>query len=105
MTGKEYGLNLGKLMTRVSTVSANQIYVKDDRQFFCSELVAKSYKVLRLLKDMSKSCTTYYPASFEEGGDIDNDMLDGITLSQTYSIMVDACCPLSPYEKLGKNEH
>jgi len=39
-------------MTRVSTVSANQILVKDDRQFFCSELVAKSYKVLRLLKDM-----------------------------------------------------
>jgi len=23
----------------------------------------------------------YYPASFEEGGDIDNDLLDGITLS------------------------
>ena len=47
----------------------------------------------------------YYPASFEEGGDIDNDLLDGITLSQTYSIMVDSCCPLSPYEKLGRNEH
>ena len=79
--------------------------MKDDRQFFCSELVAKSYKVLKLLKDMEKSCTSYYPASFGEGGDIDKDLLEGVSLSPIYSVLIDSCYPLSQFEKLGKNEH
>lgn len=66
--GKEYGINLKKIFTSKSEVYSqnNQAYIKDDRQFFCSELVAKSLKVLGLMKHLEKSCTLYYPGCFEE---------------------------------------
>lgn len=68
--GKKYALNFSKLITTKSEAVSQslQAHISDDRKFFCSELVAKSFKVLGLMKDLSKSSTRYYPGCFEPGG-------------------------------------
>lgn len=38
--------------------------MEKDRTFFCSELIAKAYKVLGIIEDDDKSCTQFYPATF-----------------------------------------
>mmetsp|Transcript_7461 Transcript_7461/g.11644 ORF Transcript_7461/g.11644 Transcript_7461/m.11644 type:complete len:111 (-) Transcript_7461:182-514(-) len=59
VTGKQYGLNLKKLLTTTSeAVSyARQGEINQDRQFFCSELVAKAFKVIGVLRNTEKSST------------------------------------------------
>jgi hypothetical protein len=39
------------------------VFVEEDRTFFCSELIAKAYKVLGIIED-DKACCKYYPGSF-----------------------------------------
>ena len=52
--GKEYALNLKKIFTAKSEALSlsKQANISADRQFFCSELVAKAFKVLGVLKDL-----------------------------------------------------
>lgn len=46
-------------------------FVDESRTFFCSELIAKAYKVLGIIEDDAKSCANYYPSSFSaKGGSI-----------------------------------
>lgn len=40
------------------------MYVDEDRTFFCSELVAKAYKILSVIEDDETSCSCFYPADF-----------------------------------------
>ena len=100
--GKEYALNLKKILTAKSEAlsQGRQAEIKEDRQFFCSELVAKAFKVLGVLKDLQKSCTKYYPGSFEEGQQIDQDLVDGVALSPVINIVVD-----SANEETRPDEH
>ncbi len=47
--------------------------IEKDRQFFCSELIAKAFKVLGVLRNPdSLSCASYVPGSFSPGGLIDS---------------------------------
>jgi hypothetical protein len=51
-SGKKYALNIKKIFTNKSEVFSQQANIQEDRQFFCSELVAKAYKVLGVMKDL-----------------------------------------------------
>ena len=57
-----------------------------DRQYFCSELVAKALKILGLFKDRKKSCTQYFPGCFQDGGQLEKDL--NVKLSPTANILV-----------------
>lgn len=67
----------------------HQADIKDDRNFFCSELVAKCLKVLGVLKDLKKSCTSYYPSHFEDNQKVELDLKEGVSLSPTFNLLVD----------------
>ena len=67
----KYSLSLQKLTKRISSsrsVSlsprAGREFVNEDRSFFCSELVAKMYKVLGILAT-EMSSGGFYPSDFE----------------------------------------
>ena len=67
--GHSYALGYLKLKTRMSTAltadEANSL-IASDRTFFCSELVAKSFKCLGVIEDDLISCTTYHPVHFSK---------------------------------------
>ena len=46
-----------------SKTGIERVFVEEDRTFFCSELIAKAYKVLGIIEDDKASCK-YYPGSF-----------------------------------------
>jgi hypothetical protein len=63
--GLKYGISTSKLLFQRNTVKpVKGKYIDEDRTFFCSELVAKAYKVLGIMVDDEKSCSAYYPSSF-----------------------------------------
>tara|TARA_B110000285_G_C15031573_1_gene567059 strand:+ start:1047 stop:1241 length:195 start_codon:yes stop_codon:yes gene_type:complete len=43
--------------------------IEDDRTFFCSELVAKSFKFLGIMEDDDVSCAQFYPHHFSALGE------------------------------------
>ena len=62
----------------------------------CSELVAKSLKVLSVIKD-PKGSKNYMPGSFapkEQGGFIDDMLKDDVSLGPPLNILVDASADL-----------
>jgi len=48
--------------------NSNQL-VETNRTFFCSELLAKAFKILGIMEDDDTSCTQFYPQHFTEHGD------------------------------------
>ena len=63
--GKKYEVNLTKFMKNKSTFNG----IADDRTFFCSELVAKAFKLLEIIEDDGTSCAQFYPGHFASAGD------------------------------------
>merc|ERR550537_1118450 len=69
--GHKYGITASKL-TRGMTVSGDmgldengeKRLIAADRTFFCSELVAKAYKILGILEDDNTSSAKFYPGHF-----------------------------------------
>lgn len=51
--------------TEAISPSYNRL-MDQNRTFFCSELVAKAFKVLGVIENDSRSCTTFYPKHFAE---------------------------------------
>jgi hypothetical protein len=50
VVGNKYGLSTSKLLFRRESVkSVKGKYIDEDRTFFCSELVAKAFKVLGII--------------------------------------------------------
>ena len=43
--------------------------VDENRTFFCSELVAKSYKVLGVIEDDDTACSKFLPGTFGQKHD------------------------------------
>ncbi|CAD8099254.1 unnamed protein product [Paramecium sonneborni] len=84
--GNEYNLSVGKIFTFTSKIKKpnNGEKVEQKRSFFCSELVAKAYKVIGLL-DQGKSCTQYYPKDFSQEKEL--ELLQGATLSPEYLVV------------------
>jgi hypothetical protein len=44
-------------------------FMDESRSFFCSELVAKSFKILGIMVDDEISCSKFYPHHFTALGD------------------------------------
>ena len=97
--GHHYGMNLSPLLFKQksktnlrSKISHSE--VEKDRQFFCSELVAKAFKVLNIFSDPdSKSSANYFPGSFapeDQGGSgmIDEELKDDVALGPVMNILV-----------------
>lgn len=64
VVGNKYGISTSKIMQRKTVKARKGVYIDDDRTFFCSELVAKGYKVLGVMEDDDRACSSYYPSSF-----------------------------------------
>jgi hypothetical protein len=65
-----YGIDLEKLAARMTMRGSFAIkkgnkkkYVNENRTFFCSELVAKAYKVLNVFQT-NRSAATFFPNNF-----------------------------------------
>lgn len=70
--GAKYGLNANKL-TRSATIKQKDLGLDDngekriiaaDRTFFCSELVAKAYKILGIMENDDTSSAKFFPSHF-----------------------------------------
>ena len=59
-----------------------------NRSYFCSELVAKAFKVLDVLKYREKGSNNYLPGSFEFNRSIDEDLKDEICLGPPLNILI-----------------
>ena len=53
---------------------------------------------------MSKSCTKYFPAAFEEGNQFDQDMVDGVSLGPLLNVLVDRDYQYESFFKLNQIE-
>jgi hypothetical protein len=81
--GRQYGIAPSKLFKRKSIKMSNcdiasndypqeeevkasfeRLFVEEDRTFFCSELIAKAFKVLGIIEDDDKACSQFFPGSF-----------------------------------------
>ena len=63
--GKKFSLSPFKLMKRKSKAVMSGAFIESNRTFFCSELIAKTYKIMGLLED-TKASTTYFPNAFSQ---------------------------------------
>jgi hypothetical protein len=56
--GNRYGMSTSKLLFhRHSLKPKKGTFIDEDRTFFCSELVAKAYKVLGVMVDDDRPCS------------------------------------------------
>ena len=90
--GNKYGLSAHKLLfnnpSETDLKKAQHHQVDDDRTFFCSELIAKAFKVLNVLKDPKKGSNNYYPSSFDLGQSIDQDLKEEVAMGPPLNILV-----------------
>ena len=65
--GNKYSIT-PQILTQRETLGISDedenILVSSERTFFCSELVAKAFKVLGVTQNDKKSCGKYYPGHF-----------------------------------------
>ena len=108
--GNSYGLSIKKLLKSHRSeqqLGSRQSNIEKTRTFFCSELIAKAFKVLGVMKDPdAKSCTSYFPGSFAPeafGGCIDSELSDDVSLGPALNILVDARHELSKNHLLQDN--
>ena len=58
-------------MQRATIKPKNGNFIDSDRTFFCSELIAKAYKVLGVIDSEDvKPCSSYYPSTFSSKGEV-----------------------------------
>ncbi|EGR34155.1 PH domain protein, partial [Ichthyophthirius multifiliis] len=81
--GEKYGLNIIKLGRQYSQVLSHD----KSNGFFCSELMAKAYKIIGLL-DQEKSACQYWPKTFSDKYSNELKMLDGSKLGKETSILL-----------------
>ena len=81
--GRQYGIAPSKLFKRKSIkkqqsdlsqseqsqeeeskACLERLFIEEDRTFFCSELIAKAFKVLGIIEDDDIACSQYFPGSF-----------------------------------------
>ena len=80
--GLQYGLNVRDVLMRRTTKGrcsmmssikqdpsdCDQTFIEEGRRFFCSELIAKAYKILGVIENDSTPCSKYFPYHFSEKG-------------------------------------
>ena len=60
-----------------------------DRTFFCSELVAKAFKILGILEDDDTSSAKFFPSSFSARYDSSLKLTSGTTLDSELMVIMD----------------
>ena len=85
--GLGYNLSLSKLRNRTSVNDSNDI--PSDRTFFCSELVAKSFKCLGVIENDEKSCSQYHPVHFSQPGDKVLKLTAGTSIDEEKMISIE----------------
>ena len=92
--GCSYGLNVKNILfSQRSEPSLNKkpSEIEKDRQFFCSELIAKAFKVLGVIKNPElKGSSSYYPGSFTQDGIVDQDLVDEVSMGPMLNILVNS---------------
>lgn len=88
VNGKSYGFSASHLIKRDTVMikkrgSTEEKIVEDDRTFFCSELVAKAYKVCGIMAPTDEASSNFLPIDFTTegkrlklvpGASLDNEM-------------------------------
>lgn len=54
--GSRYGMSTKKILFPRASIKG-AMYIEEDRTFFCSELIAKAYKILGIMPNDERSCT------------------------------------------------
>lgn len=67
-----------------------------DRTFFCSELVAKAFKILGILEDDDTSSAKFYPSHFSSKYDDFLKKTKGTTLDSELLVIMDQDDLLNP---------
>jgi len=67
--GLKYGIGKKLLFSRPSIKPNKGQFIDEDRTFFCSELVAKAYKILGISVD-DRASNAFFPSHFSSKGDI-----------------------------------
>lgn len=103
--GHNYGLNPTKILfpqrSEQNFGEGNQTEVDKDREFFCSELVAKAFKVLDVVRNPEiKSSSCYVPGHFDFDNIVDKDLKDDVALGPCLNILANASMDLNKYENL-----
>jgi hypothetical protein len=87
--GNRYGISTSKLLFQRNTVKPKKgNYIDDDRTFFCSELVAKAFKVLNIITDDGRPCNYFYPQTFSSTSQ-GLKLTKGITVGPELNILLD----------------
>jgi hypothetical protein len=72
VVGNDYNFSVKQLIKRktqrnISSDDSEEVrLVQEGRAFFCSELVAKCWKVCGIMKSTDQACSNFLPSSFSE---------------------------------------
>jgi len=71
--GLSYSVNVSKLVRKKTVAMKNNknkdgedLLVDENRTFFCSELIAKTYKILEIMEETDVSSAKFMPGDFSE---------------------------------------
>ena len=67
--------------------------INDDRTFFCSELVAKAFKILQIMEEDGRASSQFYPSHFTSTGDQALNLSAGTTIDPELEIIQDDYYP------------
>ena len=62
--------------------------IDEDRTFFCSELVAKAFKVLGIIEDDDTACSQFMPGTFSSKGDSFLKLTKGTSIDEEMLIVM-----------------
>lgn len=89
--GNKYALSANKLLqakTMKFSVKQSRKFVAEGRTFFCSELLAKGFKIIGVFEDKGEASSTYYPSHFTENGDKKLPIAEGCQFMEEINIIV-----------------
>ena len=89
--GLKYGIGGNKLLKKKTEKVENteNELINEDRTFFCSELVAKAFKLLGVMENDETSCAQFYPHHFSSRGDSFLKLCPGTKIEAEMQIIVD----------------
>ena len=87
--GQSYGLGGILKQKTMRPGKESDRLIQEDRSFFCSELVAKAFKLLGVIEDDETSCTQFWPHHFSSKGDKFLKLTEGTTIEGEMQIVTD----------------
>ncbi len=88
--GNSYGMSTSKLLFHKPSAKPKKgVFVDEDRTFFCSELVAKTYKVLGFMIQDDRPSSFFYPSHFSSKYCKQLNLSPGVTIGRELNIYID----------------